>query len=206
MTDRHSLCVCVWLCACLSIVSLVFVFVFHFAFLFVFAIVFERMDVNPWCCITSSLFLTLQLCLFLSLTLCLYLSLTLCLSLTFCLSVKIKYLLRILGLFLNDGLWVKAIVETALWCILTFNGLCAYLWLCACLWLFAFLCLINQPPRNGCQRLVLHQGVAPTPAVVKPINRRDPINSTNSINFPCPPTRIIRIQKPNILIFMRGVS
>ena len=85
-----------------SIVSLVFVFVFHFAFLFVFAIVFERMDVNPWRCITSSLFLTLQLCLFLSLTLCLYLSLTLCLYLTFCLSVKIKYLLRILGLLLND--------------------------------------------------------------------------------------------------------
>ena len=48
-----------------SIVSLVFVFVFHFAFLFVFAIVFERMDVNPWCCITSSLSLTLQLCFFL---------------------------------------------------------------------------------------------------------------------------------------------
>ena len=142
----------------------------------------------------------------------------------------------------------KPSVETVLWCISTFNGLCtflwpcAYLWLCACLWLFVFLCfiiqppengcqpsatsrrlclslcivvcfclwlsvrlcLINQPPRNGCQRLVLHQGVAPTAAVVKPINRRDPINSTNSINFPCPPTRIIRIQKPNIRILMRG--
>ena len=140
----------------------------------------------------------------------------------------------------------KPSVETVLWCISTFNGLCtclwpcAYFWLCACLWLFVFLCLIiqpprngcqpgakshrlflslcigvcifhclcvcliNQPPRNGCQRLVLHQGVAPTAAVVKPINRRDPINSTNSINFPCPPTRIIRIQKPNTLILMRG--
>ena len=92
-----------------SIVSLVFLFVFHFAFLFVFAIVFERMDVNPWCCTTSSLSLTLKVCLFLSLTLCLYLSLTLCLSLTFCLCVKIKYLLRILGFLLNCFTWVKAI-------------------------------------------------------------------------------------------------
>ena len=142
----------------------------------------------------------------------------------------------------------KPSVETVLWCISTFNGLCTCLWpcayflLCSCLSLFVFLCLIIQPPRNGCQpgaksrhlylslyigvclylsvrlclinqplrngcqRLVLHQGVAPTAAVVKPINRRDPINSTNSINFPCPPTRIIRIQKPNIPIFMREDS
>ena len=107
-----------------SIVSLVFVFVLHFAFLFVFAIVFERMDVNPWCCTTSSLSLTLQLCLFLSLTLCLYLSLTLCLSLTFCLCVKIKYLLRILGFLLNDGLWVKAICWDCTWFDYDFNYPC----------------------------------------------------------------------------------
>ena len=80
------------------------------------------------------------------------------------------------------------------------------LYIGVCLYLSVRLCLINQPPRNGCQRLVLHQGVAPTAAVVKPINRRDPINSTNSINFSCPLTRIIRIQKPNILILMRGDS
>ena len=39
---------------------------------------------------------------------------------------------------------------------------------------------------------MLHQGVTPTPAIVKPINRRDPINSTNSINFPQPSTSIIK--------------
>ena len=58
--------------------------------------------------------------------------------------------------------------------------------------------------RNGCHPRVLHQGVAPTPAIVKPINRRDLINSTNSINFPQPPAGIIKHRKLNGFKFSRS--